>query len=473
MLALVAACSSDLNITNENDPDTQRALATTNDVAVLMENSFNTWWFATQSEEPGEALAVMADALTCSYGNFGMRFNSNEPRIAYANSATGSDEGVVTTPWNDNYEAIGTVNDGLRAIAGGVPLGPEYVALGYFIQGVSLGNIALLFDKGAIIDETTPVPAPVTFVPYSEVAAAAVAKLDKVIAMSDGADWKLPDNVANGLTLDAAHMNAIANTMAARILAYTPRNAAENAKVDWAKVAAYARKGISMVAKPFDFGIVADDNNWWDPYKAYANYDPWMRVDMRVMHELDPNQPVRFPSCDYVPPPINTPDQRVGDGKDFVFKKTIPFQTARGCYHFSNWSYARYNDLSWNKSQLLGPDPMVITAENDLLLAEADARMGVNLTEAAALVNKTRVGRGGLPAVAPNVPDLLAAIQYEQDIELMATGSGLQFYDRRRVDGLQPGTPHHLPVPATELETDGLPVYTFGGSAPNPVFPVE
>ncbi len=30
------------------------------------------------------------------------------------------------------------------------------------------------------------------------------------------------------------------------------------------------------------------------------------------------------------------------------------------------------------------------------------------------------------------------------------------------MDGLQAGTVHHLPVPASELETLGLPVYTFG-----------
>ncbi len=36
---------------------------------------------------------------------------------------------------------------------------------------------------------------------------------------------------------------------------------------------------------------------------------------------------------------------------------------------------------------------------------------------------------------------------------------------------LQKGTPRSLPVPAKELETLGLPVYTFGGDAPNPIFP--
>jgi len=31
------------------------------------------------------------------------------------------------------------------------------------------------------------------------------------------------------------------------------------------------------------------------------------------------------------------------------------------------------------------------------------------------------------------------------------------------VDGLQAGTIRHLPIPAKELETLVLPIYTFGG----------
>ena len=106
---------------------------------------------------------------------------------------------------------------------------------------------------------------------------------------------------------------------------------------------------------------------------------------------------------------------------------------------------------------------------------------------------KTRVGRGGLTPLtgASSTNDLLAAIFYERDIELMNSGAGQAWFDRRRIDasltynglpigntwgfrggsGLQKGTPRHLPVPAKELEVLGVPVYTFGGDAPNPVFP--
>jgi hypothetical protein len=108
------------------------------------------------------------------------------------------------------------------------------------------------------------------------------------------------------------------------------------------------------------------------------------------------------------------------------------------------------------------------------------------------LINKTRVGRGNLPALTGSEPTdvLIGAIFYERDIELMNTGAGQPWFDRRRIEpsavtpegvnigntwafkggsNLQLGTPRHLPLPAKELETLGLPVYTYGGAPPNPV----
>jgi hypothetical protein len=86
--------------------------------------------------------------------------------------------------------------------------------------------------------------------------------------------------------------------------------------------------------------------------------------------------------------------------------------------------------------------------------------------------------------------ELLAAIFYERDVELMNTGASQAWFDRRRIDpalvyngvpigntwaykggtSLQLGTPRHLPLPAKELETLGLPVYTYGGAPPNQVW---
>src|SRR2546427_7981619 len=111
----------------------------------------------------------------------------------------------------------------------------------------------------------------------------------------------------------------------------------------------------------------------------------------------------------------------------------------------------------------VGTAPVVLAAENDLILAEALIRGPTpNLGQAAVLINKTRVTRGGL-SPAPSAAGLLADLQYEQDVEL--PGSNVApFYNQRRIDGLEPRTAHEMPVPAKELGVLQLPFYTWGGT---------
>jgi hypothetical protein len=137
----------------------------------------------------------------------------------------------------------------------------------------------------------------------------------------------------------------------------------------------------------------------------------------------------------------------------------------RGIYMQSPYAHYRYIDQSWEPDDYLdGPAPYILKAENDLLKAEALIRTGGDRAEAAALINNTRVGRGQLtPMTAANTDaEFYAAILYEREVELNAT-NGFGFFALRHEDELQEGTVRHLPVPATELETVGLPVYTFGG----------
>ena len=470
LLAAVAmtACNTDLKIEDLNAPDTERAVSNAGDVQTLIGGGIRIWYIRSNNVDPGMAFSVMSDQLTSSYGNFGMRFNSNEPRIAYNNTSSNGDAVVANDPWRYNYAVLGQANDGLKALANGVKImdgttdvSDEYEAIGHFLQGATMSNLALIFDKAFIIDENSPIPAPLTFAPYTDVAAAALAKFDMAIALSAGKTWKIPDNYFTAINMTAANFNQLNNTMAAELLAYTARSQAETNAVDWAKVRAYAVKGIDH-----DFAPVGDYNNWWTDWDTYANTPSWTRVDMRVIKEMDPTQPKEVgPDC-AEPPKATSNDARLAS--DFMYMPSVPFSAARGCYHYSWWAYSRelpYGYDSDAATQQIGPYPMIRKAENDLLIAEADVRLGTNLAEAATLINNTRVGRGNLAPVSAGdgAAALLAAIQYEQDIELFATGPGLSFYNRRRIDGLQPQTPLHLPVPAHELETDGLPVYTFGG----------
>jgi hypothetical protein len=525
VLALAAACNPDLNVTNPNQPDVARAISSPSDVRQLIGSSYNTWYLGMQGcytascePTPGLATEVMGDVATMAFGNFGARFNGQEPRLAYNNSSAAADGRVASDPYDTMYGALGAANDGLKAIARGVPVkasnsAPDeteaFQAFAWMIQGLSLGFEALVFDKGFVVKEDTP-DASATLEGYQAVSTAALASLDKAIAAAAGKSWSIPVEFTPGINLTAANLARMANTMAARQLAYTPRTAAENAAVNWARVLSYADKGISVGGSPFNLEIQGDGGNtWYDILKGYVDLESWVRVDQRIVQEADPTQPLIYPSVGGNPaaPPRAVPaDLRfargtpnaAGDvkqpGADFWFLQNVPFAVARGVYFFSNWGHVRYLEHSFEvDAPFLTIAPYVLAAENDLLIAEALVRTNGDKARAATLINKTRVGRGGLPALsaATSNNDLLGAIFYERDVELWGTGASRGWFDRRRIDAnityngiaigniwasrggsnLQKGTPRSLPVPAKELETLGIPVYTFGGNTPNPVFP--
>ena len=187
--------------------------------------------------------------------------------------------------------------------------------------------------------------------------------------------------------------------------------------------------------------------------------------------------------------PMMSPDLRVGDGTvgpddddswatraatanagtDFACSGVAIFPPARGQYHQSNLQHVRYNNLAYNGENLpgfdgSGQDPFYTRQMNDLLWAEGLIRSGGNLGTAATLINNSRVTRGGLSPLSggESVDSLLAALQYEQEIEFMGQGP-TPFFNRRRIDGLISGTPRHMPVPAKELEVLVREIYTFGG----------
>jgi hypothetical protein len=525
VLALAGACNPDLNVSNPNEPDVARAIATPGDVRQLIGSSYNSVYLAMQGcgaspcePDPGIAVSVMADVSTMAYGNFGARFNGQEPRLAYNNTSAGGDGAVAQTPYQATYAALGAANDGLKAINRGVKIAesptapdetPQFQAFAWLVQGIALAFESEVYDKGFVVTEDTP-DGGAELVDYKAVRDGAIASLDKAIAASAGGSWSIPDEfTSTALELDADKLNRMANTMAARALAYNARNATENGQTNWAKVLQYANAGISTGAEPFDLAIQGDGGNtWFDITKGYGELTSWVRVDQRVVQEAsDATQPLVWTST--TPPPFpNIPDKRfahgtpnaAGDirtpGADFWFINGVPYDPARGVYFFSQWAHTRYVDHGYEvDASFLTVAPYVLAAENDLLIAEALVRTGGDLARAATLINKTHVGRGGLPPVsaATSKEELLGAIFYERDIDLMDSGGGLGWFDRRRIDptvtynglpigniwgpkggsNLQKGTPRHLPIPAKELETLGIPVYTYGGASPNPVFPEQ
>jgi hypothetical protein len=103
-------------------------------------------------------------------------------------------------------------------------------------------------------------------------------------------------------------------------------------------------------------------------------------------------------------------------------------------------------------------------AENDYLIAEAALHTG-KIGEAADIINASpRVTRGGLPPVPADPESIGEAIHHERMVELMSSGVGIQFFQMRKEDLLQPGTPLHYPVPGSQLQIMGMEYYTLGGT---------
>lgn len=488
-LFVMSACSPPLDVKNNDAPDVLRVLATPNDVKNVAASALNTWYINATTVEPYLMFDVTSEHITCNYGNFGMRFNNEIPRTPYANVSSGGDRTVAETPWNGQYGALGAANDAMRAFKTGLKLATDaetdqYKSLATFAQAAALAELGLIFDQAFVVDENSD-GLPV-LVKYQDVITAAMAKWDAVIAASAGKTYEFPTTVlplGGGVKFNGANLNRIANTMAARTLAYSARTLAETQALPWARILAYADKGISGGSvSSFDFSVVGDGYvNWYADYPASINSTWGIPVSTVTINQIDPTVPASFTGTMVAPSAVH--DARLGNtrqvdwssgaftskGTDISYEAQVAGNPARGIWKQSPYWYFRYFSYGWDNSPgAEGPMPYVLAAENDLLIAEALVRTGGDLSRAAALVNKTRVTRGKLaPATAGDgATNLLKAINYEQDIELLTITNGL--YLRRRNDKVQIGTVRHLPVPAKELETLALPIYTFGGATQNP-----
>ncbi len=472
MLVLAsAACQTDLDVTNPNNPDVERALATAEDVQNIAISSVNSWYMASTYYEPYMMLGVTADVLTGNFGNFGMRFNNLEPRIPYENNSAGGDREVTNRPWEDNYSTIGAANDVIRVIRnealGDATPSDAFLHLALFSRVASLTNLALLFDRAFVVNEefnpeTDPKP---ELVPFEAASDSASKWWDELITATAGAGFTYTAATLPLVPgpLNSVRLNRIANTMHALLLAYTPRRAADVAGVDWAKVKALAEKGIGTgtAGTAFDVVVRGDNTNWWSYINFYGNEQSWVRVDMRLINRMDPSQPAKFNGT--IVPKGSSPDNRYNT--DFTHSGNVIGDPGRGIYMQTPWFHSRYDHHArFSPTAAATPVPYLLAAESDLVLAEALIKTGGSLAQAATLINITRVGRGGLPAAtaAEGSDKLLEYIDYEREIELL-NSSGMAFFRRRHVDGLQAGTVRHLPIPAKELETLQLPIYTFGG----------
>jgi hypothetical protein len=526
LVAALLAGGCELDVQNPNDPDAARAFADPAGLEQLMGGAFRTWVGTRGGYFTSLPMTTMADNYTASWNNAAIRYYSSvgqdgcPSRCGWTNSATAAEAAgglAVNEHWYGYYTVLSSANDVVRAIDAGLCFDDDCdaddtqtarnKAIAKMLQGMALAGLALSYDKAFIVDETTDLtnPAAIEFSPREDMRDAALDKFDQAYQEADGGSWKTDPTlttdadwagVGSGRAYTRQQILQLIRTMQAELIAMFPRNAAENAQADWASVATFASQGISS-GTAFDWEYYidvsgrADSDTPLDWVKIWGNAISTMRVDTRVAAILTTNHRHPWPDPGGNPCPTISSDRRVGDGTygpsdnfngqstkaatanagtDYACSGVAPFPPARGQYHQSNLVHKRYQHLTYQGDGLptsdgTGQDPFYTRHMNDLLWAEGLIRStGGSKALAAQLINKSRVTRGGLPPLSgsESTAELLAALQYEQEIEFMGQGP-TPFFNRRRIDGLQAGTPRHMPVPAKELDVLVREVYTFGG----------
>lgn len=507
LVAIAGAACADLEVTNLNAPDRERALATANDVENLIAGSFQTLWGGWYVWAPAPALSVAADAHSASWGNFMMRDISEEPRKQINNSPSYSYAYVVEDPWRGAYAAISAASDGLAAIDDGLEIGANGANnaraqfMAKLVQGLAHGYLAILFDKAFIVDENTDLSTvdANAFKTPAEVHAAGMAKLDEALAIAQANDFVVPAEwVGYFQSWDKAYQIKVINGFKARLTAGLARTPAERAALNWGNIKSWATASFTGDER---FSGYDDGDNWsWMVNKTYAGafsgYYGWGRIDVRHIGPSDTTANgyagwLGTPTASRNAINIYTPDKRVtgatyqDDGTMYTYWGGSPFPASRGTYHYSHYSSGHWDYFVLDGDDFVGEYPDLTATEMEFLIAEAEYRAGdKNVTMTT--VNKYRAmgqlspftsttGTAPLEGTSATscVPrpagaacgDLLEALKYEKRIVLHHYGPGTEFTDDRGWGDLVTGTPVHFPVPGAELEILLEDIYTFGGAA--------
>jgi len=507
LLFAFAACNSldelsELEVINENNPDRDRVLATAGDVESLLASSFFIWHQGViSSGNPGVMLSTAADETTESWGNFGARDLSSEPRKEWNNSSSYSYASATERMWYKMYEALSAVYDGYKAIEDDPAICDEIdcdraKAFGKFVQGLGHGYLALMFDSAFVFDESVDLEAvaagdqEIPLVPYPNVQAAALGYLDDAIGMFQSGSFTLPTSWIRGNSYSSADMIKLANAFYVRFVAMTNRTPAERDAVNWNQVITRVDAGLTpgmggLKGGDGDVFLDGDATRSWNHqmlyYGAFYTDETWHRADYKSIGWEDEGTGY----ADWLATPVanrndfvlNSADARIhpygdglGQGLDFGYRGVSRFRVERGTYHYSMYSHHRYSDYALGDQS--APIPLVLYEAQQLYKAEALYRTS-SPGQAAAIVNRTRVDRGDMAPAAGGDADLYDKIIYEFIIENFTHCTGCVYFNRRGWGplsstqlhhwGLVEGTPRHFPLPGVELEVLGKESYTYGG----------
>lgn len=510
IVAFAAACHDPLSVQNDNAADAQRALARPGDVEALIGSSFNIAWQATlggQNDNVNNQMSVMSFENSSSLANFNMGTRGSLPRNPLNNQK--GNPALVGNFWDfrTDARAARSAADGLVQLnRTGFSIGTPQRdvrarAFAYFVMGYANGNMALVYDSGAVVNEINgnDIPYP-PLLGHDSLMKLALQQLDSAqkyagqMTLSLDKTWLPTDN---GLT--SAEFIRLIRFVKARYRAEVARTPAERAAVNWTAVRDDALNGLTA-----DVSTNMNPQNGWDVvwYVQHFLFDTWTQQAPIMIGMADSSggydnwlaTPLtqrtaflirsadqRFPAGDTRPAQqasSKSGNVQVPPRLNLYFRNRTATDPSGEPYANSFYDWYRFQAL-FNANRI-GKFPMFQKAENDLLLAEAYYRLG-NLPGAIALINNTRVANGNLPPLpasmsatdvvpggqscVPRVPDpatnytsskcgtLLEALKWEKRLELAFTQYGAWFFDSRGWGDLAQGTALEWPVPYQEMDT--------------------
>lgn len=538
-VGILGACAPDLAVTNPNQADITRALARPADVENLLAGGFNQVVNATTgapTENLNTSLQVMSFENYSGLANFNMGPRGALPRTPVLNFENNPGSAATVGAWNSlQRTARSSVIALERLDAEGFTLGSDARnlrarAYGQFVLGLAHGYLAASYDSGTVVRPGgDPVP---PLVAYDSVARFALLMLDSAVingaSATAASEFPLPPTWLNAtVPITQQQFVRIVRSLRARIRTMVARTPAERAAIPWAQVIADVNNGITEdlllnmnpaqgwtqswviqhyvgpnwhVMTPFIIGM-ADSTG--------AQYTTWLNQPLLnrtpfLIRTVDR----RFPRGDTrAEQNANSAGGNVGTVQPTgqYFRNRIQGDdgaAADGTWGFSFYDHARFQ--AFQNAARIGSFPHITLAEMNGLLAEGLIRTG-DIAQAAQVIDRTRVSRGGLPALTgvvtsatqevpggsacvPRVPvrtgttfttrcgNILEAMKWEKRMETAFINYGAWYFDMRGWGDLAEGTPIHFPIPWQEFQTrvgrpsnvggvgqpGGAPVGTYG-----------
>jgi hypothetical protein len=517
-LAAIAGCNQ-LDVTNPNNPDTKRALATPKDAEKLMSDYYKRWHDGLYRNLGN--FEGMANIM--SFQNYSdLANNCQNARFPFSgainlNTIGNVCSGEQSRVYQVEQEVTRVASTLLNQMDEGLTLGTpgsdaRYRAFGEFLRGVSLGYVALFYDSAAVITAKTASEDPTELVYYTVVMDSAYAALQRAIDAAGTPGFQALDAawIPTPASLSGADFTRLIRSYRARFRANVARTPAERAAANWDQIIADAQNGITANHVNVTNGTNGPFRDWvaqYDTYGLWHQMPPWIigMGDVSGSYASWIATPVGARGAGNTAFFMVTPDLRFPQGSNRTeqqndFKITSCEGPAQTCKrYFANrtgndqfnslgWGWSNYDFVrfhSWAKAGDAGSGGsgaiiFMTKAEMDMLEAEGQIRKG-NFAAAAALINKTRVPNG-LPAITaldatspvpggaqcvPKIPvgpnyntlacgNMFEAMKWEKRIETAYTHFAAWYLDSRGWGDLAKDTPLFWAVPYQDLLARGV-----------------